>query len=274
MYERTYHAKVLKTDSVPRASKRFPWKRVVVIVSVLAVLTGVVFFIRAPRWQVTQVLVEGTNVADPEDVSQKVLGSLEGNYLYLLPRTSIVLISTDQITDMIRAQFPRFKEVAVERDSMHSLKVSVVEYPGVYLWCDEACSFMDEKGTVFADAPYFSGSAYLKIYAGERQPYPFRPIEPELLAAITRIYERLQSIDIVPLSVKLDSEKTLAVSFIHYNTTALIYFDPTSDIDSALETLYTALRTAPLSRLYHSSTQVLEYLDARFGNKLVYKFQQ
>ncbi len=273
MYERSYHATVLKSDSAPRAPKRFPWKRVVWIVSVLIVLTGVVLFVRAPQWQVRQVVVEGTSVADPEDISQRVLASLEGNYAYILPRTSIVLVSTKSIEQMIRAQFPRFKEVSVERDSMYSLMVSVVEYPGVYLWCDEACSFMDETGTVFADAPYFSGSAYLKVYAGERAAYPFRPISGELLKNIAYIYEQLQAIDITPLSMTLTTDDTLTVAFIHYNSTALIYFDPTSDVDRALETLYTALRTAPLSRLYHSSTAVLEYLDARFGNKLVYKFQ-
>lgn len=273
MYERTYHTRVLKTDDAPRAKRSFPWKRVLGILSIIAVLVGVVLCIRAPRFQVARVVVDGTNVADPEAVSQAVLTDLEGNYLYILPKTSIVLVSTDTIETRIREQFPRFKDVRVERDSMHSLKVTVVEYPGVYLWCDDACSFMDETGTVFADAPYFSGSAYLKIYSGERQAYPFRPVSTELLATISYLYDRLQSIDITPLSMRLTTEDTLVVSFIHYSTTAIIYFDPTSDVDSALETLYSALRTAPLSRMYHNSSAVLEYLDTRFGNKVIYKFQ-
>mgnify|MGYP000228633356 CR=1 FL=1 len=275
MYQRTYQSRVLKTDSAKSPKRPFPWKRVSIGAAVVIVLVGFVFLIRAPRFQVKTVNVVGTNVADPLDVSQFVLGTLEGNYLWILPKSSVVLVAPPDIQTAIQAQFPRFKSVKVDRDSMSSLRVEVVEYPGVYLWCDrdDACAFMDEQGTVFADAPLFSGSAYLRIYAGERQPYPFTPVTPEQLATVHTIDQRLRATDIDPISFSFVSSHELRVYVFHGTQRVPILFDPSDDINRALNTLYTGLRTQPLARLYHDRTQVLQYLDLRFASKIVYKFQ-
>ena len=272
MYERRYHDKVLKQDT--KSQKRsFPWKRTLWVVTSLIVCTAIVLFIRAPRFQVRTITVSGTNVADPEDVSQYVLQQLSGTYLRVFPRSSIALAIPDRIAHRIQSRFPRFKNVTVKRQSMNTLAVSVVEYPGVYLWCDSACSFMDETGTVFADAPYFSGNPYVKFFIGTRAPYPFNPMNAEQLQLATMLTARLTAIAINPIEFQFISEHQLVVVYFHNNHRVKIFFDPTRDIESALSTLYTGIRTEPLATSYQRGDTVLEYLDLRFSSKLVYKFQ-
>lgn len=275
MYHRSYHERVLKSDTPKQKKTRIKWKSIAIGVGTAALISALVVIIRAPRLQVTEVVVEGAQVADPFEVSQFVLGTLDGTYLRIFPKTSIVLISPDTLTQSIARAYPRFKSVAVDRASMQKLVVSVEEYPGVYLWCDttDACSFMDAQGTVFADAPYFSGSAYLKVYGGTRSPYPFTAFNPTQMQMIATLSDKLPGIDIEPLSVSFVSDKTVVVRFVHNQREAQIRFDPTTPIDAQLDILYSGLRTQPLSRLYHDRAQVLEYLDVRFDNKLVYKFQ-
>lgn len=275
MYERSYHAHVLKQDKDPKKQRSFPVKRVLGIGISIIVIVGVVFLIRVPQFQIREVVVEGVSVADPVEVSDFVLSDLGGNYLFVLPRASIFLSKPDVLAAKVKEHFPRFKSVDVKRVSMHSLRATVVEYPGVYLWCDhnETCSFMDETGTVFADAPYFSGSAYLKIYAGERAPYPFSPLGEGELGMIALIDQKLRSIDITPLEFHMDDVHTLSVHIFHNGNRATILFDPSRDVATALDVLYSGLRTDPLQKMYHDRTKVLEYLDLRFANKVVYKFQ-
>ena len=274
MYERTYNSRVLRTDEKkPVKKKQIPWKRILVVVSIVLVLVGIVFLVRAPKFQVRTVNVVGTSVTDPSDVSEFVLNSLGGTYAWIFPRTSVFLVSNETIAALVKESFPRLKDVTVDRDGMSSLRVTVGEYPGVYLWCDDACAFMDETGTVFADAPYFSGSAYLKIFVGTREQYPFSPITPQQVVLVAHLKDRLEAIDIIPLSMRFESEHKLTVGFIHHTRTAQMYFDPKEDIDTSLETLYSGLRTEDVARQYHDSSKVLEYLDVRFANKLIYKFQ-
>jgi hypothetical protein len=273
--QRRYQKSVLKYDKESPLPKMFPWKRFIGVLSVVAFLVVIIVLIRAPRFQVKTVTVTGTNVTDPLDVSDFVMTSLSGRYLLFLPKTSILLVSTDQLAQKIKDHFPRFKTVVVERGAMDVLTVTTVEHGGAYLWCDpaEICSFMDTTGTVFADAPYFSGSAYLKIFIGQRAPYPFQPITAEQVALVTKIKEHLEAIDITPLSFSFDTEHKLSVVFVHGVSRVTIFLDPASDVDSALETLYSGLRTEPMLSLYHNTKNVLEYLDVRFSKKLIYKFK-
>lgn len=272
MYERTYHAKVLQKENDAPKHKKISWKKILITLSVLVVLALFVFFIRIPQFQVSEVEVDGVNVADPVEVSQFVIAGLEGKYLWVLPKTSILLVSPSRIEEKILKQYPRFKNVSVKRKSMNKMAVSVVEYPGVYLWChgDEKCSFMDETGVVFAEAPFFSGSAYLKIYGGEVSDYPFEPITDEQLHIVKNIFQKLEVLEIGVTSFRFDDRK-ITTTFIHHGREVEIYFS--DDIDVALETLYIGLRTRPLSDLYNNKTQDLEYFDLRFSNKLVYKFK-
>ena len=275
MYERRYHASVLKGNNDSPKRHLFPWKRIAIITSCLLFLGGIFALIRAPGFQIRSVVVIGTQVADPMEVSQFVLNELQGTYLYVFPKTSVLLISTDALVSRISAKFPRFKSIDIDRSGMTTLDISVAEYPGVYLWCDadEVCSFMDETGTVFADAPYFSGSAYLKIYAGDRSQYPFVPVSQGQIHLVKRLTERLEVIDIEPLSFRFENDRKLTVVFNHHSAHASMYFDPTRDIDGALESLYSGLRTPAMTKLFHDPSNVLEYLDLRFSNKLIYKFR-
>lgn len=275
MYERTYNSRVLKTEEKPSKKQkgRFPWKRVLIIAAIVALLVGSVVLMRAPKFQVVTVHVEGANVSDPVDISQFALNTLGGKYLWILPKTSVFLVNNDSIATAIKEVFPRLKEVEVDRDGASSLRVTVIEYPGVYLWCDDACAFMDETGTVFADAPYFSGSAYLKLYIGGREQYPFTPITVDQVAMVSTLKSRLEAIDIVPLAMKFESPHKLSIYFAHFTHEAVIYVDPNEDIDQALNTLYSGLRTESVARQYHDPNKVLQYLDVRFANKLIHKFQ-
>ncbi len=271
MYERTYHANVLKKEEETKKRPSFSWKKTFIIFGALIFCALIIFLIKVERFQVKSVEVLGTKVADPIDVSQFVMGQLQGDYLWFLPKTSIILVGPKKMADDISEHFPRFKNVSVERSGMSGLSVNIEEYPGVYLWCDEECSFMDETGVVFAEAPYFSGSAYLKIYIGERKDYPFQPITIDQLKKVKIITEKLSTIGIEPTEFHFGPERKLTVIYLNNAKTVEIYFDATSNIEADLETLYTGLQTEPLASMY--KTQVLKYLDLRFSNKVVYKFE-
>jgi hypothetical protein len=274
MYERTYHKSVLKQSDTPKEPRHFPWKRALVAIGVISLLVGFVFLNRMPALQVNAVSVEGTSVADPEEVSLYVSKLLEGNMLYVFPKTSILLVSSPFIRKNIRADFPRFETVSVSKDSLHSLHVRVKEYDGTYLWCETEvhCFFMDTNGIVFAEAPYFSGSAYVKIYTQQGGEVPFNPVSSEELVMINTMIERLKAISIMPDEFHFLSDQQLSVSFSHNGNRSSIYFDPRGDVEESLETLYSGMRVETFGRLYHDSQKKLEYIDLRFSNKMVYKF--
>ena len=274
MYERTYRSSILKKEaSVPKAPKRFSWRRFLIILGVLALLGGVIYLIKAPWLQAVNVSVSGTNVANPDEISQSVKGMLEGRHLYIFPKTSMIVLSVNKIEDKLERDFSRLSKVDVRRTSASSLHVEVEEYDGKYLWCREGddCSFMDENGIVFAAAPIFSGSAYIRFYGGANSEIPFSPLSSQQLEYIKTIVDRLEAISLHPTIFTFITEHNLAVSFTHQDTEAKIYFEPTKDLEPQLQTLYTGMRSPKFISEYTSKP--LEYIDLRFSNKMVYKFK-
>jgi hypothetical protein len=285
MYERTYNNKVLRqraSEEDPkekRRRRRFPWRRAIRISIWVLLVALAVMLIRLPQLRVTEVTVVGTNVADPEDVSLFVRSQIEGNFLYVFPKASMLLVPTASVTKWTTRQFPRFASVDVRRKGVHGLIVTVVEHQGAYLWCgnegqeDPSCFFMTKDGLVFAPAPFFSGDAYPKLYIGQKQELPFSPLTDKQLAMVQLLLERLPSIGIEPIAFREVSEHELDVIFSHNNRDARLMLDPGVDVAHMLENLATALATDPLHKDFMSSTKQLDYLDARFANKVVYKFK-
>lgn len=277
MYERTYTSKVFKQNT-PKEKKEkhpFPWKRFLWVVAGLLFVTAVVVLIRAPKLQVSNVEIIGANVTDPEDVSTIVNSYLEGHYLYFLPRSSMLLVPTAVITRHVRGQFPRFSSVDIRRKGVDRLVVSVVEHEGKYLWCEnqESCFFMTKDGVVFAPAPFFSGDAYEKIFVGQKKDLPFRPMTDDTFSIVESLRERLPTIEIVPKLFRFVSEHQVDIIFVHNGHDASLIIDPSSPLDETLEDLATGLATEPLKSKFNDDKNILEYLDARFANKVVYKFK-
>lgn len=278
MYERSYHSKVLKSDKIPKEKKvnwlnrPFPWQKFFWTFGILVFLGIVIYLIREPRFQITEVYIEGTEVVDSEEVSNFVKNSLEGSYLYFLPRTSILLSNVRKVKREVVSAFPRFEDIEVKRHTLSSLSVEIKEYQAKYIWCDNECSFMNKNGVVFASAPYFSGDAYLKIYIGEIDRYPFIPITKSEIEMIENIVDKLNAINISLTEFHFESDRKLDILFVHNNHASHIYIDPTKDIETTLEALYTGLRTMPLSGMFKDESKRLEYLDLRFSDKVVYKF--
>jgi cell division septal protein FtsQ len=276
MYERTYNAKVLSQKAPPekKRRRRFPWRKFMIgLVSVL-ILAAIVILIRLPQLQVKTIAVVGTEVTDPEDVSIFIRSQIEGNFLYAFPKTSMLLVPTTSVAKWTAKEFPRFSSVDVRRKGVHGLTVSVSEHQGTYLWCAmDECYFMNADGLVFAPAPFFSGDAYAKLYIGTKSALPFSPLTPEQFAMVQVVLSRLPSIGINPSAIRDISSHQIDIDFSHKGTMARLMIDPNNDIEQTLEHLATALETDPLKTSFRSNSSVLEYLDARFSNRIVYKFR-
>jgi len=277
MYERTYHKKAIKVDTkvALREKRRKRLKRIMYIVAALVFVGGIIFLLRAPRLQVRDVTVNGVEVVDPNDITTTILHSMEGMYAFIIPRSSIFLVSPDAIAKQLQRAFPRIKTISVTRETLHGLTVSITEYTPSYLWCEQTdtCYLMDERGIVYSSAPYYSGVTYPKIYKGVIASLPFSPLTQSELDIVALLDTRLKQIAIEPTAFYFESPHTMHVLFVRNTTTPAIYFDPSISIEGALNRLYSGLRTDPLREKFANQALLLEYIDLRYDKKVVYKFQ-
>lgn len=277
MYERTYHRQVLKTptDETP-APRRISWKRILFVIVIVGVVILFGVAVRHPNLQITTVSVEGGEVIDAEEVSARVKSLLAGRVLWIFPRSSTLLIQTDTLEQEIREQFPRIATIAIDRDNTQGLIVRITEYQEAFLWCDgdDTCFFMDRNGVVYSPAPVFSGTAYSKIFSGiPRAPLPFEGMTPQALTLVKTLEQGLETLGITPSVFRFVSAQEVRVDFLHNKDIAQFIVDPTTPVETSLEYLISGIRTEPLASLFHDETKKLLYIDVRFPNNIVYKFE-
>ena len=280
MYERKYAVKVLATQKDPPRTKAprhpFPLKQFLWGLGIAALLAGVVVALRHPALQVHEILVEGNETIDPEDVAVFIREEMQGTVLHIFPRTSIFIISTSTLEREIGQQFPRIANVQVRHKGVDGLSVKIAEHTEKYLWCasSEQCFFMTEEGIVFAEAPFFSGDAYERIFWGQKAPaLPFSPVPAEILALLSVFRDRLPSLGIVPIEYHFVSDYRTDIHFFHHGSEATLIIDPTLPPEQVIGGLSAALAAEPLQKEFTGSAKVLDYLDARFPNKVIYKFK-
>lgn len=179
---RGYQEQLLR-EKQPAPKRRWKKKKVFLITFViLFFVTGCIMFIRAPFMQVADIEVIGVSATDPGDVRHILETSMSGERLLFIPKTSILFLGERRLVEKLKAEFPRLSAVSIQKVNFHSILVSIQEYEEWALWCDtrgssENCYFMDLAGAVFSPAPFFSGTAYVKVYKGNVEPLPFEPLE-------------------------------------------------------------------------------------------------
>ena len=281
MYERSYQNRVLKQDGETKQKKRrgLSWKKVLLYLIILGLLAGAFFLLRSQKLQIDSFVISGTEVLDNADIEANTKGQIEGKWLWFFPRTSTFLINKNAIENTLKKDFSRIETVSVKRIDLQTLEINIKEYSAVYLWCtdetDEFCYFMDKNGVVYNSAPVFSGNAYLKVITGAPvESIPFKAMTDEEIKRINDFIKGLSDINITATSFKVVSPRKIEIDFLHNKDVAQLLVDPTVPTITSLEYLFSALRAEPFTGQFHDLQKKLLYIDVRFSNKVVYKFQE
>lgn len=272
--------------------KRKRTKRVIFIFSILflIVLAGVVYVSRLSSLKISSVEVVGNKVIDSKDVVSVSNRILSGNYLFVFPKNNFLIYPQRDLLDTLESEFSRAEYITTSL-SGQKLVIEFKERGGRFLWCgdepsldstSEMCYFTDGRGYIFDKAPYFSDNVYLKIY-GTRMSDTEEIVgskvlpEEEFLKAVnlrTILYENGVNATVLYLKADEDYEFQLARASNQSDDRPRILFSKNADFATIANNLISALENEPLKTDFKEKYSSLLYLDARFDNKVFFKFKE
>ncbi len=279
MYDRAYQKNILREKTVVTPNPKRRFRRVLWGAMIVIVVSSILVFFRSAGIQVREMTIAGAIVTDPMEMENFLKEKMQGKYLWLIPKTNIVFLGVEKLEDALARRFTRLSSVEIDRTSLHRIAISVTEYEGKYLWCKlgtENCYFMDPSGMVFASAPFFSGSAYTRLFGGtESETLPFRPFPPETLELVRSYSAGLPEVRIIPTSFDFESPYKLVIGFSYGNRSSMLIVNPEHPPEAILENLDLAFNVDPLRTQFRKETKHLLYLDARSSNlnEIFYKFE-
>ena len=256
---------------------------------VIFILAAIATVLSLPSLRIQSVVVEGQKVIDKKELEKFISGELSGKMFYLFPKDSIILYHNLHLSDDILGQFSRAEYAGLELTNRTTLKVTIRERGGRYLWCGDdptitidSCYFVDSKGFIFSEAPYFSDNVYLKIY-GTLATHKDGVIGSTILPQdefnkLVSFRDVLYSHDIPVVGLNLKSDGDYELLLAHASdgiaTAPVIYFNSKDDLSTTLNNLLAALSNDPLKSDFKQKYSTLLYLDARYDNKIFFKFKQ
>jgi hypothetical protein len=184
---------------------------------------------------------------------EPILGILRGD--------STVLYHKKAILRTVYEQLPNVKSVIVVASHLHVIHVAIVEYTPVFK--------MDE-----GEAATVEGVTYKEIHDVSALPTLIvastSSLTQEALAPIVVLYPKI-SATLFPVKVVFID----AFGDVHLKGgegMSEVIVDGKANIDKTWSTIVSAIDTDPLKSNLSSNKGSLLYIDARFGNKIFYKF--
>lgn len=274
------------------------------------VLLGLLSYVSFRRqFRIQAVILSGGVLVTQPDVEEETLKFISGSYFWIFPRDNFLIYPRHALSKYLAEKFKRIDTISISLKDARTLAVVISERKPTSLWCGdgvraeifdghtsesdanhqatsteekttnketEKCYFLDDLGTVFAEAPEFSGDAYFRYYgpistsSGQRYPIGESfPVSNTGFSDLARFVSRLFAMSLEPqyLSVKDGGQFEAVLS-----GGAKIYFDNKNSVDQQADNLSVILRSDTFSAT-SSIGKIVDYIDLRFGNKLYYKLK-
>lgn len=255
----------------------------------VGLLVGLSYFSKYPKFVVTDIKVEGTHIIDAQAVGDLVMEDISGNYIYLFKKANTFILPEAKIREDILNKFQRTQKLDIKRVGFRSLLITISERSGSYLWCGSSiptdsaklgddCYFLNTDGYIFDTAPYFSGDVYFKFYVplGDGvKPMGAFILPPDLFKQVVMLIDGVSSLGLQPVSITMNDEKQYELYLEHTKTSnPKILFNKESDIQTILTNFTSAFNKPEFKDEVMSKYSNLNYIDLRFKNKVLYKFNE
>lgn len=265
--------------------------RLTILFSVLfiSIVSALAYFSGNHRVTINNIKVTGTRIINISEVEDTTRELLAGKYVYLFARSNSLIYPKSAIYNKILEKFPRISTLSINRKGLNSLDIVITERAGAFLYCGsqipelysmvgENCYFINNDGYIFDKAPYFSGNVYFKYYAplsnGITNPLSTALFSPDRFHSIARFIDGIEALGFKPTDLIIGPEgNNIYLEHTDSATKPVIMFTDDNNLEDILNNLTLSMNKPEFANEIRSKYTTLLYIDLRFKNKVLYKFQ-
>ena len=244
-----------------------------------------------PVFNIATIELVGATIVKQSEVTHVVEPLLATPIKGIFSRRNVLLYPKSEIERALKKELPRLASVHVRVGEKRELIVDVTERKASSLWCGKEplsetnellteCYYIDKDAILFARAPYFSGSVYMKWYgpiSDELDPLGTQYLDKDKFHSLESVVNGMENLGITPLALvpKKNGEYELWLDPGLDRTNGLIprmLFGSEIPFAKVVSDFSVALANPPLKDRFKAEYGKLEYIDLRFLNKVYYKF--
>jgi cell division septal protein FtsQ len=248
------------------------------------------YFSNNKHLTINNVTITGTHIIDQDEVKAQIFNDLSGKYIYLFMKSNSFIYPHQKVYNNLLLNFPRIEKLSVYRDNLKTLHIDISERTGSFLYCGasipenkdqvgENCYFINNDGFIFDHAPYISGNVYFKYYLsladGVDNPMGKQMLSVDQFHRMVRFIDGVTNMGFKPIYITTDTDGTNSLYLDHgvNDTVPKITFKNDDDFDVIQDNLSLSMKKPEFADEINSKYNTLLYIDLRFKNKVLYKFQ-
>lgn len=246
------------------------------VTALVAAVAGIILGVSwLPHIRVSAIDIEGVEGSRAEAIESVARKHIEGRYLYVFPKSNILIYPKHSLTKDLYDQFPRLAAVQVQARNFRTISIVVHERVPESLWCGRVpeervpCVFMDEGGVAYEAAAEFSGTVYTEYFGSTtKTTLPNQYLAPEQFRSLTALVQAFKDKEKERIvRVVVDEQGDVRATFENGFTLMFVANEDSGDVYARFLLAKTAepFTTHPLADF--------EYLDLRFGDRLYYKLK-
>jgi len=244
---------------------------------VVTFIVGLSLLSRAQFLNIKEIKVMGGETIKKEEIIKIVEYKISGKMVGLFSKSNILLYPRYEIETEILNRFKRISSVEVSIEKFSIMNVKVKERQAFALYCesiteskDEKCFYLDKTGSLFDEAPNFSGNSFVKYYnATSTEARSDYFLETEDFEHLNKFLTDLSKTFNVQVLKVINNPESFEI-YLDIDTKLIL--NPDNDFDKTFGNLILFVDELKAQDDI-DSFESLKQIDLKFGNKIYYKLK-
>lgn len=196
-----------------------------------------------------------------EEITQSLHTIAETTMYGFLPGNRSITPQRKEIKNLINETLPTTASIKIYASSLHTLTIAITSYEP--LFAVSSTHAITRDGVIYKEVDSIEGLPIITIATTTQ-------VSPKVLASLSKL---VPQINIVLYPVKyIDIDEYNDIRLYDPSKKHTLTLSSFGDMEIVWSTVVSALDTDPLKSMLVTKKSALEYIDARFGNKVFYKF--
>ncbi len=283
--------RITSTSNVTKErNKKFFVKMLWILLSVVVFVIGLAFLSHLDKMLIKDVSVTGNEILKEEDIKEETFKILSKKRFFVFAGENKIIYSKKDLEEGLKKTFPRILSIEINIESK-KLLFTIVERERAHLWCgeeppayddrsnDQDCYFLDNSGFIFDTSPKFSSGVYFTFYSKTEDGNPIGQhiLDFDFLKDIESLIEGVKG-EGFPVHSLVEQEDGQYEILFNMSTLSGDYpkllFTSDQSIGEVYNKFISIVQEDPFKTDFIEKPNRLEYIDARFKNRIFYRFTE
>ncbi len=160
----------------------------------------------------------------------------------------------------------------------NKIQITLIEKKPSYVWCDTRCYFVDDTGMIYEESPQFTSGVFLTFFGGTPHEDIIKShfITEEQFTRMLRMVTSLEELLFRVTSITFGEDINLnieSIKNIPLRSPATLLVTKEAPLEDIVSSLSLLVKDKAFTETLTTKALLLQYIDARFPDKIYYKFE-